>query len=254
MIPGAKSIGILLLTLFMSVSIEIAAQKTYVVSVGVGYNRDNIENRPNLPYDAKGVAKFFRDYNESEVFMLLDANATRSHILRVLKEQFAKSTEADEIIFFYSGHGFDGGVSTYNNNEAIWCSEVQEIMHKAKARRKVMFVNACHSGSFTKQVKNKKSRHRGYNKKSSVMLFLSSRDSEYSYAGCSATDYSIFVLHLLDGLKGYADNNGDKKVTARELFNYVAPRVTRSTASFGAIQHPVMYGKFPDDMVVVYVP
>lgn len=240
--------------LFFSISMQTIGQKTYVVSVGVGYNRDNIENRPSCSYDAKGVAKFFRNYNGSEVFMLLDANATRSHILRILKEQFAKSSEADEIIFFYSGHGFDGGVSTYNNNEVVWCSEVQDIMLKAKARRKIMFVNACHSGSFSKRVKDSKSRRRGYNKKSKVMLFLSSRNNEYSYSSMSDKEYSVFVGFLLDGLKGEADKNSDKKITARELFNYTASSTTKYSESFGGVQHPVMYGKFPDDMVVVYTP
>ena len=46
------------------------------------------------------------------------------------------------------------------------------------------------------------------------------------------------------------DRNGDRKITARELFNYVNPKVIGDT---NGLQHPQMWGKFDDSMVVVYV-
>lgn len=239
---------ILVLMVFsLMLSLSAMAQKTYVVCVGLNVNRDNVDPLPCSRGDMKGIANFFHSYNGSEVFMLLDKNATRSHILQVLKKQFAKSTANDEIIFAYSGHGFDGGVSTYNNNEVLYCSEVQDIMLKAKARRKVMFVMSCHSGSFTKKYSNNKDKRRNYNKKSKVMLFLSSRADELSWES-TGMERSFFFEYLISGLRGSADKNGDKKVTARELFNYVAPRVAQSTSN---LQHPVMWGRFDDDMVVV---
>ena len=225
------------------------AQKTYIVCVGLNVNRDGVDPLPCSRDDMKGIARFYHQYNNAEVFMLLDRNATRAHILKVLKRQFARSTEADEIIFAYSGHGFDGGVSTYNNDEVLYCSEVQQLMLQSKARRKMMFVMSCHSGSFTKKHKDNNDRRRQYNRKSNVLLFLSSKANEYSWE-TGWMDNSFFYHYLLKGLEGEADHNQDKKVTARELFNYVAPKVAYIT---DAQQHPVMWGKFPDDMVLVYV-
>lgn len=235
--------------LALSVSLMAAAQKTYVVCVGLNVNRDNIDPLPCSRADMQGIARFFRHYNGSEVFVLLDKNATRSHILKVLKKQFAKSTPSDEIIFAYSGHGFDGGVSTFNNDEVLYCSEVQNIMLRAQARRKMMFVMSCHSGSFTKKNRNVKDRRRRYSKKSNVLLFLSSKANEYSWE-TGSMENSFFYHYLLKGLNGEADRNLDKKVTARELFNYVAPNVEQVSQYK---QHPVMWGKFPDDMVIVDV-
>ncbi|MGM9706089.1 MAG: caspase domain-containing protein [Prevotella sp.] len=228
---------------------SISAQKTYLVCVGLNVNRDNIDPLPCSRGDMKGIANFYHQYNKSDVFMLLDANATKKHILKILKQQFAKATPNDEIIFAYSGHGFDGGLSTYNNDEVLFCSEVQSIMLQAKARRKMMFVMSCHSGSFTKKNDNIQDPRRKYNKSSKVLLFLSSRADELSWEAMSM-DNSFFFHFLLEGLKGSADDNGDKKVTARELFNYVSPRVNMASSG---IQHPVMWGKFPDDMVIVNV-
>lgn len=225
-------------------------QKTYLVCVGLNVYSDGSNPLPCSRNDAKGIAKFFNNYNGSDVFMLLDANATRNHIIKILKRQFAKAGPEDEVIFAYSGHGFDGGVSTYKTGEYVYCSEVQEIMRNCKAGRKVIFMNACHSGSFTNKNKNNNNNSRNRNYKESdadVMLFMSSRDNESSWERSDMT-FSFFFDRLLYALEGKADKNGDKKVTARELFNYVYGGVLKDTNN---VQHPQMYGSFDDDMVVV---
>lgn len=225
------------------------AQKTYIVCVGLE-NYDNGQNPlPCSKGDARSIANFFHKYNGSEVFMLLDKNATRDHIIRVLKAQFAKSTEKDEIIFAYSGHGFDGGITCYDTKNVIYCYEVQQILRSCKARRKIMFIMSCHSGSFTKKYGNVRQNQDYKSKKSNVMLYLSSRANEYSWEMNTMTR-SFFFEYLIKGLKGYADKNGDNLVTARELFNYVNAGVISVTQGK---QHPQMYGKFDDDMVVVKV-
>lgn len=79
------------------------------------------------------------------------------------------------------------------------------------------------------------------------MLYMSSRANEYSW-GIQGASRSFFMNRLLQGLEGGADNNGDNKVTARELFNFVNRWVI---ADSDGAQHPQMYGKFDDDMVIV---
>lgn len=225
------------------------AQKTYIVAVGID-NYDNGENPlPCSVGDARAICKFFDRYGNSDVFMLKNNNATRSHILKVLKQQFAKSTPADEVIFAYSGHGFDGGLSCYDTKNVLYCSEIQEIMRNTRARRKVMFINSCHSGSFSKKYGNDPRARNYKSNRSDVMLYLSSRANELSWEN-TGMQTSYFYNRLLEALGGAADANSDRKVTARELFNYVNKHVVRDTDNQ---QHPQMYGKFDDDMVVVYV-
>ena len=239
---------ILTTVVMMLTAFTAGAQKTYVVAVGLTNYQSGENPLPCSRADAQSVCQFFKDYNNSEVFMLVDKNATRDHIMRVLKSQFAKSGPADEVIFVYSGHGFDGGVTCWEKNGAIFCSEIQDIMRKVKARRKVMFIMSCHSGSFSKHQNDPRARN--YNSNSSdVLLYLSSRANESSWTNY-IMENSYFINALLAGLQGNADNNGDKKVTARELFNFVNEKTIRDS---GGKQHPQMYGKCADDMVVVYV-
>lgn len=231
------------------------AQKTYVVSVGLGeYKYPQVA--PPLPCsvgDARSVSKFFHGYNGSSVFMLLNENATREHILKVLRREFAKSTVNDEIIFVFSGHGFQGGLTCYetdgkNINTVITYDEIQTIMKSARARRKIILAMACYSGGFTLKG-NDNIPQRRTTQKTSVMLYTSSRPNEVSWERGDMTN-SFFISRILEGLRGAADANRDRKVTARELFNYVNPHVVSDT---DGMQHPQLWGRFDDSMVVVYV-
>lgn len=222
-----------------------ASARTYVVSVGLGNYSDGENSLPCSLGDVKAISNFYKHYNNSDVFMLVDRNATRAHILKVLKEQFAKAGSSDEVIFCYSGHGFDGGVSCYDTENVVFCSEVQKIMRNCKAKRKIMFIMACHSGSFKNKYDNDPRRR--FEQKSDVMIYLSSRANEYSWEN-SRMDKSYFYDALLRALRGKADKNGDRIITARELFNYVNRDVIDQT---GGRQHPQMYGNFSDNMVIV---
>lgn len=226
------------------------AQKTYVVGVGISKNRINEAPLPWCSRDIQGVANVLNAHKNCNVFVLIDENATRSHILKILERQFSKATEKDEIIFCFSGHGFDGGISTYNNEEVVFCSEVQNIMMKSKAHRKVMLVMACHSGSFAQRYFPTNDERSQFDKNSSVMFFLSSQSNESSILTWD-DKYSKFFKYVIKGLKGSADYNNDKCVTARELFNYVSPNVTNEVSRVYENQHPVMWGRFPDDMIIL---
>ena len=105
---------------------------------------------------------------------------------------------------------------------------------------------ACYSGGLTLKSNNNSRRK---TEKSSVMLYTSSRSNEVSWERMDMRN-SFFISRVLEGFRGAADKNNDRKVTARELFNYVNPNVINDT---GGRQHPQLWGRFDDSMVVVYV-
>lgn len=79
------------------------------------------------------------------------------------------------------------------------------------------------------------------------MFFFSSRDNEYSQERRGWKN-SLFTVYLERGLRGGADTDRNRTITARELFDFVSKGV--KAASEGK-QHPVMWGKFDDDMPVI---
>ena len=78
------------------------------------------------------------------------------------------------------------------------------------------------------------------------MLFLSSRTNEVSRE--SRYKNSLFTIFLERGLRGGADTNRDRYITARELYDFVHKGVIEAS---GNKQHPVMWGKFDNNMTVI---
>ncbi len=65
--------------------------------------------------------------------------------------------------------------------------------------------------------------------------------------------HGIFTHYMIEGLKGAADANGDKKVTSGELHAYVSQRVRKSARrAHGRDQNPVLIGSADQLLSVVH--
>ena len=235
---------ILLISIWLLTLCYIAkAQNTYVVVVGIpNYQYINPLVLPGK--DAKAVADYYKQ-KTNNVITLTGKYATKSAIVKSLKDQFSRAGENDAVIFFFSGHGYEGGLCPYDIterdvNSALSYGEIQEIFRKCKAKRKIVFADACFSGGLT-------GKFASYSRNGlEILLFLASRDNETSTETAFMPN-GVFTTYLLRGLRGNADNNKDGKVTAKELFNYVSKGVIYKT---NKEQHPVMWGKFDDNMIL----
>ncbi|MDE5663997.1 MAG: caspase family protein [Muribaculaceae bacterium] len=218
--------------------------ETYVVCVGIGnYSDPNVPNLTKTEADAKAMSEFYRR-GTLNVITITGKYATKSQILKSLKSQFARAKADDKIVFFFSGHGYPGGFCPYDMTkieEGLKYSDVISIMQKCKAKSKFIFADACHSGAIRQNGAESDP------KAGNVLLFLSSRGNEYS-AESPFLANGYFTKYLLRGLGGGADTNKDKRITARELFNYVSDGVKLQSNNR---QHPVMWGKFDDNLTIV---
>jgi hypothetical protein len=78
------------------------------------------------------------------------------------------------------------------------------------------------------------------------MFFLSSRTNEESKE--SPFKNSLFTIFLERGLRGGADTDRNRIITAREIYNFVHKGVIEAS---GNKQHPVMWGKFDNNMTII---
>lgn len=233
-----------LFILFLLSLYIVANSETYVVCVGIGnYEDSRVKTLTKTETDAKSIAEFYRQGTDN-VILITGKYATKSKILASLKSQFGRAKKGDKIIFFFSGHGYPGGFCPYDMHSldtGITYSEVVKIMGSSKASQKIIFADACNSGSIRADESNQ------VPEVGNILFFLSSRGNESSIESAFAP-LGFFTKNLLRGLKGGADYNQDREITARELFNFVSSKTKEDT---GDRQHPVMWGKFSDDMVIV---
>ena len=236
---------ILIAVLFLSLSCAGFA-RTYLVAVGVA-DYPGTDMDLTLPdNDARAIVEVYKKNQKVTYVLLTNSEATKDRITRAIKQVFAQAKKDDIVVFFFSGHGYNGGFCAYDGN--ISYKQVREAMAKSKCTNKMMFVDACHAGGVRQEASNAQHnpvpdemRH------ANVMLFLASRTDEYSLES-SAMQCGFFTTYLTRGLSGAADANSDNIVTARELFLYVNGGVADLS---GDRQHPVMWGRFSNNMPVI---
>ena len=152
---------------------------------------------------------------------------------------FEDAERDDAVILYFSGHGAPGALACHDG--LLTYQHIFKMMKGCKASRKMIIVDACFSG----KMRTTKQESSNYNNQS-VMLFLSSRTTETSLE----TDYknSLFTIFLERGLRGGADMNKDRHITAREIYDFVHKGVIDAS---GGKQHPVMWGKFDNNMTII---
>lgn len=252
-----KNLRILLLSILLFVCSITAGAKTYLVSVGVS-------DYSHYPYrvmslrlpinDAKTVADIYsinkmrkRTNGSIDYVLLLDSLATKDRILRAMNKVYGHAVEDDIVVFFFSGHGFNGGFCAYDGD--IDYKDIRNAMSKSKSKNKMIFADACRSGGLRGDhyVSGLPNYNDSTEKRSNVMLLLSSRTNENSRERTDMKN-GFFTEYLKKGLRGNADANRDRIITAKELFDFVHKGVAEISDDK---QHPVMWGSFDDNMPVM---
>ncbi len=191
-------------------------------------------------------------YAPANVVTLLDAEATRAAVLTGLGELAVRARTDDTACIFFSGHGAVVGhpgaedsvlvtVDTDLSNitdTSIGSDEFAAALAKVKAKRLLVFIDACHAGGAA--ISKNLTDGRGHDFKSGYAmntfaklavgsgraLMASCRADEVSAVFTSARN-SVFTTVLLAGLRGAADKSGSGFVKVFDLFNYISEEVPK---------------------------
>ena len=227
----------LLLVIFANAGHVVA--KNYIVCIGV----QNYPSRDSDTFlcvkDAKTMQWLFETNGDAETILITDKEATQTNIIIAMAQLFSKAESKDAIALFYSGHGDPGAICAYDGNLSY--KDIWRMFDISKAKRRFAFVNACFSGTMRQNYDFSEL------KQKDIMFFMSSRSNEYSKEMAQMKN-GLFTAYLQQGLRGSADTNRDKVITAKELFNYVSKMVAERSNDQ---QHPVMWGQFPDDIKIM---
>ena len=221
-------------------TIGVSAQKTYAIITGVSNYEGTANDLAQSSKDAKNIAAIYKSKGAT-VFTLTSSYATKEKIIETIKKVASAAKSTDHIVFSYSGHGAPNTICTYttDNQQMMTYPELFEELKKCKAKDITCFVDACFAGSASNAAKNEEVYDKDYLKAlvkadNRLILFLSSRDNEYSMENM-AVGAGFFTRAFLKGIRGKSDANGDKKITVLELFKYIYKDVKLHSQD---MQHP----------------
>lgn len=139
-------------------------QKEMAYFIGIGIDKF-ADSKYNLQYSAKDIrdlSKKLKEKYKNDIIIdtLFNENVTISNI-KALKQKLQQTSVNDKVIISYSGHGmlskdFDYYLSTYSVNfdkaeeDGLPYDELENLLDSIPARKKLMLIDACHSGEVDK--------------------------------------------------------------------------------------------------------
>lgn len=207
--------------------VAVSAQKTYAIITGVSNYEGNANDLTQSTKDAKNLAVLYKSKGAT-VTLLTSQNATRSNVVAAIRKVKQVATSADHIVFSYSGHGMANTLCTYTSggSKMLTYDDLFSELDQCQAKDIVCYIDACFSGTAVDGMHSKAlpAGGEGWTKTLKAnpryIVYLSSRPNETS-AENALVGAGLMANGVLKGLRGKADADGDRHVTAIELFKYV---------------------------------
>jgi hypothetical protein len=232
-----------LLILLLGGAARAMPAQTWVVAIG--HNRGDAEE-VTLRFaerDAAELADAMRQLGgvqPERIVTLLgeDAGGVR-RALRAVQGRLGGASDA-ALVVFYSGHA--DAHALHLGGTQLPIEEITALVGAAPAPLRVLILDACRSGSASR-VKGMKP-GRSFEIRASdrvqaegLAIITSSTAGEDSQES-DALRGSFFSHHLVGGLRGAADRDGDDKVTLAEAYAYAYAQTLRSSGRTMTLQHP----------------
>jgi hypothetical protein len=160
-VNGTESFRIPLTINYTPASIQ--KEKTYFIGIGIDQFKDTSYN---LNYSVKDIrdlsANLKQQYGDDIIIdTLFNENVTVRNV-KALKKKLQTTTVNDRVLISYSGHGllskdYDYFLSTYSVNfknpaeNGLAYDELESLLDSIPARKKLMLIDACHSGEVDKE-------------------------------------------------------------------------------------------------------
>lgn len=138
-------------------------EKLYFIGIGIDQFADSSHNLSFSAKDIRDLAIKFKDKFGEDIIIdtFFNANVKLDKVRR-LKQMLRQTTVNDKVIIAYSGHGllsrdFDYFLSTYDidfdnpEKNGLSYDDLENLLDSIPARKKLMLIDACHSGEVDKE-------------------------------------------------------------------------------------------------------
>jgi len=249
---------------------------TYAVVVGISDYQDAAI--PDLRFadrDAEAFANWLRSpagggLDNDHLMVMTNQNATAGRIAEALDGLIEQAKEGDEVIIYFSGHGdvegkkisqpgfllcWDAPSRVYMGGGTYSLSFLQEVVATLSVQNKakvVVITDACHAGKLAgNQIGGSQLTSANLARQyANEVKILSCQPNEFSLEGEQwGGGRGCFSYHLLDGLFGLADRNGDGTITVGEIDRYLEDKVTTEAAPQSQV--PMLLGNKTERLATV---
>lgn len=232
-------------------------KNTFAVVVGISdYQDPGIPDLRFADRDAEAFADFLRStagvsMDSDHLKVLTNKNATAGRIAEAMDGLIELAKEGDQVIIYFSGHGdvegkkisqpgfllcWDSPSRVYMGGGTYSLAYLQEVISTLSLQNKakvIVVTDACHAGKLAgSQIGGAQFTAANLVKQfANEIKILSCQPGEYSLEGEQwGGGRGIFSYHLVDGMSGLADKNGDGMVSLGELDRYLEDHVTAEAA------------------------
>lgn len=196
-------------------------------------------------------------FRPENVTSLIDAQATRANILRVLNDKLTDAGNVkrdDRVMVFFAGHGSTRKLASGRDvgyiipvdaslndvaTSGISMPQLQEVAEALSAKHVLFLVDACYSGlGLTRGARATPRNFLSDNARRIGRQMITAGGADQEVADDGPGGHSVFTWTVLQALGGKADLNEDGVITGTELAAYVAPAVSaiaQQTPAFGSL-------------------
>jgi hypothetical protein len=262
---------------------EIDKSKRWALIIGIGQyeSKDDINPLRFAVNDATAIrdaliAPLTGTFLADHVLLLTDSAPQRPTKAKILSNLFVLGSQIkseDTLLIFFSGHGYlkekevylqekevyllpQDASLTVLQDTAIPLTMWNERIAQIPAQKKVIILDACHSGGVEKGKGGAGFMSSQFEQSiappAGQATLSSSKRDQTSYED-DESGHGVFTRYLLDTLKGDGDANGDKVITLKEANDYVEGRVRAWGVQKGKVQTPYLESTLTEDVILSIV-
>lgn len=220
--------------------------KLFVVVIGVGDYQD--PKLPKLKLAAKDARDFARaiaskkglPYEDVQVKLLCDGEATRADIFEAMEWLKQESTPNDVCVFFYAGHGLRDEKDRFffipfgcSSDKLYDCFSASDFRNEAEDinGKFIAFVDACYSGGLLGGTRSAATAHfiEQLKRSKNGMLLYASSSSDTKSQEDETWGNGAFTKALVEAFNGAAREEHTEGLSTQELEHYLYKEVRKIT-------------------------
>jgi len=200
------------------------AGRVHAVMVGISHYPGGQNDLQFTADDARNMERALRQEGvlTGESVVLTDAQATVANVRAAFQRVAAAAGPDDTFLFFYSGHGDQGAEGTAPNeadrrmeyivlyDNEVSSATMSQWFKSVHARLGLIALDSCFSGGFRSVIT-----------RPGLMGLFSSEEDLTSGVAAKFQAGGYLSHFLITGLSGEADDDGDHRITAGELSDYL---------------------------------